>query len=249
MRKKIIIFVIIILGLITGYLFLAHHYIYWKIGQASLPASDLTHSYLLYNGANYHNALVYSALGDSLTAGVGVDNYSDSYPYLLSRRLAGVDNQIALKVSAYPGARTSDIVKDLLPLAIAQNPDIVTVLAGINDVHGNVSTRVFTGNYRHILNRLTGETKAKIYLISMPYIGSDSLLLAPYNYYFRFREKEFNKIIKQLSVEYKVNYVDLASPTEEILQKNGPVYAADWFHPAKSGYESWANIIYDDIGK
>jgi lysophospholipase L1-like esterase len=242
--KKIFIIAIIIIAL---YLYLSHAYIYYKISRVDLE-SPYKQSYFLGEESASLKNLVFAALGDSLTAGVGADKYEDSYPYLLAQKLSE-NNTIALKNFSFPGARTAGLIKNLLSPAIAENPDIVTLLIGINDVHGNVSASKFKKNYQYILERLTKETNAKIYIISIPAIGSDKLILPPYRYYFNWRTIKFNNIIKELAGDYNIKYIDLNAATAELFKKNGGHYAADLFHPSAAGYSLWAKIIYDDINQ
>jgi lysophospholipase L1-like esterase len=240
-NRMLISFGVIIL--LVGYLFLAHHLIYAKIGKTALKASDITHEYNLGQG----ESLTYEVIGDSLTAGVGVDKYEESYPYLLAQKMISANN-VFLRVQAYPGARTSDVIKDLLAPAINDNPDIVTVLLGVNDIHGFISKKKFAENYQEILTQLKTKTKAKIYVISIPYIGADALLWPPYNFYFKHQTIEYNKIIKKLAQADNIEYVDLFTPTEN-MYKDPASYSADLFHPSAKGYGIWADAIYAHLNK
>jgi len=249
MKKKYLKIILIILALVLAYLYLSHRYIYLRIGWAHLQATDDRHTYILGNVADSDDKLIYAAIGDSLTSGVGTDKYEESYPYLLSAYLAGTNRTIVHKNFSYPGARTENVIKDLLVPAIAAQPDIITLMIGVNDVHGFVSMDKFRENYDFILRELTEKTKAKIYLISIPYIGCHTLVFPPYSYYFDSDSKDFNEVIKDLAKTYDLNYIDLASVTEEVLKDDGPYYSADSFHPSAMGYASWAKIIYDDINQ
>jgi lysophospholipase L1-like esterase len=154
---------------------------------------------------------------------------------------------IILKDFSVPGARTSQLIDGLLAPAIATNPDIVTVLIGTNDIHGRVSAASFEENYRYIIESLQSKTHARIYLVSIPFTGSDQLLFPPFDYYFHLETISFNKIIYNLSQTYGVGYIDIATPTEQNFAKAGIYYAADSFHPSAAGYKLWAQIIYDHI--
>ncbi len=244
----IIIFVIVLLT----YFNRSYAYIYQKIDAARLKSPDKARIYMIENDLNISNQpvkknLVYAALGDSLTAGVGVDDYRKSYPYLLAQYFAGNDYQITLKDRAVPGAKTKDLLAGLLPGTINDNPDIVTILIGVNDIHGEISHEIFKDNYENILKRLTTETKAKIYVINIPLIGASNLLLPPYNYLFDIRTKEYNKIVQELALKYNVKYIDLYTPTESLFKTKGSHYAADFFHPSAEGYKIWADLIYANL--
>jgi len=235
--------------IIIAYLYLAHTYIYRRIGSVHLRATDDKHTYVCGNMATSSKRVVYASLGDSLTSGVGTEKYEESYPYLLAQNMAGVNGEVVHKNFSYPGARTVDLIKDLLKPAIAEQPDVITLLIGTNDVHDLVDVDDFRKNYDYILRELTTKTKAKIYVISIPHIGSESLILPPYSYYFDNEINQFNRNIQALAKNYNLKYIDLATPTFDILKKEGSHYSADLFHPSAEGYKTWAKIVYDNLDK
>lgn len=243
-RGGVIIFLLII---ITLYFNRSYAHIYNKIDEVDLRSSDNGQSYFVVNNDTASSSLTYVALGDSLTAGVGVTNYENSYPYLLAQYFAGNDYQINLQSRSYPGLRTAGLVEDYLSETINDNPDIVTLLIGVNDIHGQISAKDFRRNYEIILERLTSETRAKIYVINIPYIGADKLVWPPYKCFFNLKTRQFNKIIKELADKYSVKYINLYTPTEHLFQDSGLHYAADFFHPSAMGYKIWADLIYADI--
>lgn len=250
MRRKIIIIFILSLIVAFGiYLNRAYAHIYNKIAKENLKAVNQEQIYIINNFDNLKKKFTYVALGDSLTSGVGVNNYTQSYPFLIIQKLSQEDKKYILSNRSYPGARSSDLLNNLLNASIKDQPDIITLLIGINDIHGNVSFSEFKENYENILSRLVSETKSKIYLINLPFIGADNLILPPYNLYFDLQTKNFNKIIKTLADKYQVKYIDLYSPTVDQFKKSGPHYSADLFHPSAQGYAIWAQIIYDNINK
>lgn len=193
--------------------------------------------------------ITYVALGDSLTAGVGVENYVESYPYQIAQKISEKDKQqVNLKPYAVPGAKTNDVLPVLLEKTIKAKPDIVTVLLGVNDIHDRMSEDDFYSNYKVILERLTKETDAQIYVIAIPYIGAPNLILPPHSSYFNKQTRSFNKVLEKLVEEYPVNYIDLYTTTLEYSKKK-EYYATDLFHPSYLGYTLWAQIIYDAFNK
>jgi acyl-CoA thioesterase I len=241
-RLLIFIFLILVIGL---YLYLANAYAYHVFKQIGLTAPAAQGSYV-FNGAAAGENLNYVALGDSLTAGMGLNKYEEAYPYLLAKDLSAGGNKLTLENFSYPGYRTDDLMKNLLEPAIAAQPQLITLLIGTNDVHGFYSSEKFKKNYQSILERLSKETKAKIYVISLPFIGEQAFL-PPHNYYFDRKIAEFNNIIKELAGEYGVKYIDIAEPTRIMFAENKFYYAADRFHPAAAGQALWEKIIFDNI--
>lgn len=245
--KNKIVLIIIFLVVIGLYCNRSYARIYNYIDRMELKGVNNDQTYLIVNQKTASSSLTYVALGDSLTAGVGADEYSQSYPYLLAQYLAGNDYQINLKSRALPGAKTTDLLNILLPKAIEDNPDLMTLLIGVNDIHGQVSAKEFRTNYENILRQLTQETKAEIFVINIPFLGANNLLLPPYNWFFNFKTRQFNKIIQELATKYSVNYLNLYTPTESLFKQNGSHYAPDFFHPSAQGYKIWADLIYADF--
>jgi lysophospholipase L1-like esterase len=249
MHRKILKIILGAILIVAAYLLAANWSFYYRLSAAHLTATDNRHQYMFNKEAATSTSIIYSALGDSLTAGVGVSAYEQSYPYLVAQAMAGNSINVRHLNYSYPGARTDDLIKHLLPLAVADKPDVVTVLIGTNDVHDNVSQTVFRSNYETILSQLRTKTKAKINLVSIPFLGTDSMVLPPFNYYFHAKILDFNKIIQELASKYHANYIDLTTPTTSYADKPSDYYAADNFHPAAAGYQLWSRIIYDHLDK
>lgn len=246
MKKKIIYFPIIILALLVIYLYSANAFIYYRIGQGGLIAPSHHISYYM-NQESTGSKIKYIALGDSLTFGVGAKTYEESYPYLLAQKMSAGGQNIVLENFSAPGAKTKDLIDVLLTPAIKARPDIVTVLIGVNDIHNHIGLEQFKKNYQYILNRLSNETSAKIYLINIPLIGSDTIILPPLDYYFSTQTDNYNQVISDLAAQYQASYIDLNSPTKNLLKQDGAHYSVDSFHPSALGYKLWAQIIYDSF--
>jgi lysophospholipase L1-like esterase len=256
MRKKYLLIVVAVIIIIGIYMNLSYSHIYKEIGGANLKSSDMKQTYLIgddlqkESDKNLSKNLKYVALGDSLTAGVGVDDYEQAFPYLIAQKISeNKKTRVTLKTEAFPGFKTQEVKDKLLDQVISDKPDIVTVLVGVNDIHGNISKSDFKSNYEEILNRLALETTAKIYVVNLPFIGGTGLLRFPYNFYFDWQTKQFNEVIKNLSETYNAEYIDLYSQTVEEFKREGNHYAADSFHPSAKGYAQWAQIIYDGINQ
>lgn len=248
MRKKYLLIVVALIIIIGIYMNLSYSHIYKKIDNSALKSPDQQQTYVLGYGINAES-LTYVAMGDSLTAGVGTDNYEKSFPFLIAKNFAASGNDIVLKDRALPGMKTVDLKGDLLEQTIKDQPNVVTVLIGVNDIHGNISKSEFKSNYEEILSRLTKETKAKIFVVNIPFIGGTNLLKFPYNFYFDYQTKQFNEVVKNLAENYNVKYIDLYSQTVGAFKKEGDHYSTDSFHPSEKGYAQWAKIIYDGINQ
>lgn len=237
----IIIFLILAIGL---YLYLANAYAYYMFKRVGLRSPAVQSAYI-FNGAAAGDNLNYAAMGDSLTSGMGLDRYEESFPYLLAEDLSA-NNKVILQNFSYPGYRTDDLIKNFLEPTIAAKPRIITLLIGINDIHGFYDREKFAENYKYILERLSKETKAEIYAISLPFIGANAFL-PPYKAYFNRQTAEFNKIIKELAAVYGAKYIDIAEPTKAAFSEKNLYYAADAFHPSAAGQALWEKIIFGNM--
>ena len=239
--KKILLLLAVSIGVLLACAWYLHASIYWALGKTHLsPPRDFA-EYVV--GTNSVSHLTYVAIGDSLTAGVGVETYVQSYPYLLAQKIAGTTTKVLLKPFAVPGVRSGYVLDNVTEPVIASKPDIITLLIGINDIHGNVSPQQFEDSYAKILARLTVGTHARIYAINLPSIGTSDLISFPYRYYFNWRAEQFNEIIQRLALQYHVTYIDLHTP-HELHGLDNLYYARDFFHPNAIGYTLWAQFIY-----
>jgi lysophospholipase L1-like esterase len=245
MKKRVSVIFISVLAVFIGYMWFGYANIYNRIRAGGLKTVDVQYMYTIND--SYQQKVNYAALGDSLTAGVGTDDYSDSYPYLLAVDLAK-DKGVILKDFSLLGARTEDLIsKNLLNSAVKENPDIITILIGVNDVRENISEKEFKNNYEYIVDELEKKTDAKIYLISIPLVGSNTLYLPPYNAYFKNKTIEFNEIINGIAQKHNIKYIDITTKTKEMFEHDGIYYSVDSFHPSKIAYKILEQIIYANI--
>lgn len=216
-------------------MYITYAYFYNFIGQKNLVAPIHKTTTMIGNQSN-SQTIKYMALGDSLTAGVGVSDYKNSYPYLLAQKLSAKNN-VELVNLARAGATSLDVVTNQLPKALLQKPDLITILIGVNDLHNLISLKEFEDNFTRIVTALK-KSGAKIYLLSIPYLGSDKIVYFPYNFMLNFRTKQFNNIIKKISADTGATYIDLSA-----LKKSANFYSVDQFHPKEDGYKEWSEII------
>ncbi len=225
------------------YLNRAYGHIYNMIGQAALKTPD---KQLVYQLGAGEKQIKIDFLGDSLTAGVGVDDYKLSFPYLVAQKLAGNGQQVKLIDRGVPGARAHYVLEALVPQVITDQPDIVVILVGTNDIHGNIKRADFKNSYNQIITEIKSKTKAKIYLANLPRLGDRQLLKFPYGWYFNRRTNIFNQIISSLAAQNQATMIDLYDQTL-VPGKEPAYYSADNFHPGARGYQLWADIIYAGI--
>ena len=137
------------------------------------------------------------------------------------------------------GNQTKDLVARLQADFIDINPDIVSILIGINDVwhHAGekdwINDEVFEQRYRTILEEIKTKTRAKIMILE-PFLipVSDKL-------YFREDLDPKIQIIRKLAREY----ADVFVPTDGLLANeyigdNPRSFAEDGVHPTDKGAQT-----------
>jgi len=232
---------LIILVVVSLYLNRAYAYFYDYIGDKNLIR---TASRNLEVGEKPNKSFFrYVSLGDSLTAGVGAISATSNYPYLVAKKINQSGPTVELYNYSDPGAKISDVLNFQLNLGILENPDLVTLLIGINDIHNTTDEEIFKKNYQKIISELKKQTHARIVLINIPYLGSDKILLFPYNLLFDLKTKSFNNSIKDLANLNQLEYIDLYTKTRSQLDSDPTLYSTDYFHPSDKGYILWGQII------
>jgi len=186
--------------------------------------------------------LVYQ--GDSITdAGRDKRNYhqmGNGYPKyateLLNERFP--DLEIEFINQGISGNRTSQLFDRLYVDALAFEPDVISILIGINDVwHRYGKNKIATTdkqietNYRAILERIKKETDAKIVMLSPYVLDADDKNMMKEDL------KTLLPIIRGLAEEFADVYIPLDAHFEEALktQPEPMYYSADGVHPNANG--------------
>lgn len=238
-----------LLIIIGGFIYLnrAYSHIYSTIGDQHLLPPAVKNNVDVISGNNHSvKHLTYVALGDSLTAGVGSSQNETILAYQIALGLSDKASSITLINLAHPGDTTREVISTQLDPAIQEQPDLVTVLIGVNDIHNFVSLDEFRKNYTQILERLK-TTTAEIEVVNIPYLGSDLLLYPPYNIYFDLKTKQYNQVIKEVCQDENVKYIDLYTKSKSQFASNQKLYyASDQFHPSDAGYKLWGKLISED---
>jgi lysophospholipase L1-like esterase len=182
--------------------------------------------------------------GDSITdAGRDKRNYhhmGNGYPKYAAQLMQENHPEIEFEFinQGISGNRTCQLFDRLYPDALAFEPDIISILIGINDVwhrHGSVHIATtdlqIETNYRAILERLKKETKAKI-VILCPFLLDDEAKES-----WRDEVDRVIAIVRKLADEFADVYIPLDLLFEEALktQPEPKYYSADGVHPNDNG--------------
>ena len=194
--------------------------------------------------------------GDSITdAGRDRRNYHDlgnGYPKYAAEliKAAHPDEDIEFINLGIGGNRTDQLFDRLYRDAIELQPDIISILIGINDIwHRYLPEQIATTdeqielNYRSVLRELRTKTNAKIIMIS-PY-----LLDCEDKENVREDLESVFPIIKNLADEYADLYIPLNEHFDEAL-KSAPsplYYSWDGVHPNVNGAQFIGKLYAEAI--
>jgi len=254
--KKTIYLIIFIIFAIAIYLNRTYANIYNTIGKANLPApaeknyffrsedvcgerSGISPQQVKNNFSCEKIKIAF--LGDSLTAGVGVNELAHTYPYLVAQKIANEQKkQVEVLNLGIPGATSADVLNNQVKLTNDFKPDEVYLFIGTNDMHNFVPLPKF---YENLANILQGLNVKPVTMLNIPYLGSSKSFLPPYQTYFDWQTKKYNQIIKQVATDNNILYSNIYSQTISIFKKNKLFYANDNFHPNDEGYKMIAEAI------
>lgn len=182
-------------------------------------------------------------LGDSTSAGVGVEAAEDAYPWTLAERLAAEGRRVTLQTFGISGARVADVLEDQVPKAIAAKPDVIFIGIGANDVVHMTPLGDVRRDFAALLDAL-GTAGPEVVVAGAP----DMRALAwqePLRSLAGWRGRVVTSVMEEVALERGVTVVPLAKITGPFFVSDGDdAYSADLFHPGKRGYMHWSDAIF-----
>ena len=187
--------------------------------------------------AGRHRALRFLALGDSYTIGTGASDESHSWPSIIASRLGA-----ELTNPAVNGYTTLDLIRDELPYVARIDPDVVSVLIGVNDlVQGRTPEQ-----YRNSLVTIYDAVKdRRVGAVSIP---TWSYVPAAAGFGGAQRvdrlTRVFNEVAREEAERRGFTWIDISAASTSGIGSKGWI-ASDQLHPADAQYAAWADAIWD----
>ena len=174
----------------------------------------------------------YVALGDSFSAGTGIE---EPWPALAAEVFRGRRPGVSFASLARVGVTSGAVLEQQIPCAIGYRPELVSVVCGANDVLLSVrpDARRFGRTLETMLRRL------RIVLPGTLVVTATYPAVAPEALRERSRRRvewglaDFNAAIRRLSGVYGAFCIDWARHPEIGRQRN---YAEDGFHPSPEAH-------------
>ncbi len=190
-------------------------------------------------------------LGDSTAVGVGAGGTHRTVASLVA---AARGERVVMLAES--GATVAEVVDTQVEAVGAQDPGVVYVSVGANDVTHLTSTADFRRAYSRLLDRLAGPPGAaagprngehgfRVVVLGVPDMGAPPRLRQPLRAVAGFRGRQLDRVIREVSHGRPgVTYVDIAGPTGGPFRRDPERYfSADRYHPDADGYELWADAV------
>jgi lysophospholipase L1-like esterase len=186
------------------------------------------------------STLRYVALGDSYTIGTSVTE-AERFPNQLVAKVPQLDLVANLGVN---GFTSRDLIEIELPKLAALEPDVVTLLIGVNDVVQDVPVSTYEDNVVRILPELVTLVGADhVVVVTIP-----DYTVTPQGGAFGDRGQKSagiranNALMTQLATGFGITVVDIYDISLE-AGRDRSLVASDGLHPSGIQYARWVERI------
>lgn len=187
--------------------------------------------------------ITYVAIGASDAVGVGAaEPDREGWVPRLYERLPSGSRLANLGIS---GARLDQALEQQLPVALAANPDLVTVWLAVNDLNAHVPLERYASDLDRLLDALN-ETRALVLVGNIPDVAQLPAYRSADKIQVRREVERWNQTIATVADRHGAVLVDLHAGWSELAQH--PDYiSADGFHPTAAGYERLAGLFWSTL--
>ena len=191
----------------------------------------------------------YLALGDSYTIGESIP-LQKSFPYQTIQLLRKKEYKFsAPEIIAKTGWTTGELQTAINSLVLLSKYDFVTLLIGVNNQFRGKEAIEYKENFEELLKKaieLTNGKKEHVLVVSIPDYSITPFAKSMDIEKIAKEIEVFNGINKALSIQYKVQYVDVTAASKE-AKIHPDLIAHDGLHPSENEYAQWAKKIADVI--
>ncbi len=200
-----------------------------------LPPADGARSGVVGSGPTRRLLLV----GDSIIAGVGVEQLADALPGQLARALAEHHRcRIEWHAHGDNGASCADLLRQL-PALPAMQADWIFVSVGVNDVTRLTTARAWRLQLTALLTALAIHSpQAQVLLAGVPPMQRFPGLPSPLRQVFGWRAGRLDGVGRQVAAGIEnVQHVPTPVPDDPAA------FASDGYHPNAQACAVWARVI------
>ncbi len=189
--------------------------------------------------------------GDSITDGGRIRNgdphhvLGHSYAYILAAQLGYelVNDRPNFINRGISGNRVPDLNARWNKDAVSHNPDLISILIGVNDVYRRIAEEPqgiadgFERDYHHLLEETKKLLPQAGIILCEPFVlrtGSTADIWEQ----LRARLDVYGKIVSQLAVEFQAVFIPLQDPFDKAAERDTAEYwIPDGVHPSAAGHE------------
>jgi lysophospholipase L1-like esterase len=184
----------------------------------------------------------YLALGDSYTIGTGASDDSHSWPSIIASRLGA-----ELTNPAVNGFTTLDLIRDELPYVQRVQPDLVSILIGVNDLVQGRSPEDYRRSLVTIYHEVAKVPGRRVAAVSIP---TWSYVPAANDFGGKDHVERmtliFNRVVENEARAHKFTWIDIAGASTSGVGTSGWI-ASDGLHPGDKQYAAWAEVIWSAV--
>ena len=223
------------------------------------PGFEIDHVVAPSTGTPESETLRLVVLGDSTTAGVGVDRPEDALPHLIAQRIADAEQRAVHVVNyGWAGARAANLVPEQLPLALEPlhpgdepflaEADVVAVVIGANDATHRTRPGRFRADLRATFEAVRAAApRARLVHAGVPAFRGALRTLEPLMFITDHYARLLRPISRAESQRAGIAYADLARDVPPRIRGRRDVLASDRFHLSAVGYGAWADVIVEAL--
>jgi lysophospholipase L1-like esterase len=194
-----------------------------------------------------HHTYTYLALGDSYTIGEGV-SLVKSFPYqtVSLLRKEGVEFS-APEIIAKTGWTTDELEACINSHKFLAKYDFVSLMIGVNNQYQGRSIIEYKDQFERLLKKSIGLTNGKpehVLVLSIPDYGYTPFAQAMNAEKISKEIDEYNTLNKALSIQYKVQYIEITESSRK-AKINNSLVAGDGLHPSSKEYAKWAKKLLE----
>ncbi|KXY07648.1 lipase [Bacillus wiedmannii] len=184
------------------------------------------------------------AIGDSFTEGIGDEVEGIALKSWVDHFVQLCENDIEYANFAKRGLVTKEIRSQQLEKALTFNPDLVSLIAGANDVlKGRWNHQEYKNEMEFMIDTLS-KTDADIIIANLPDFTVRLPISSEKKQVLKEQLLEANEIILSLSREYKLHHVDFWN---HHLVNDNTLWSTDLIHPNSKGYVKVAELIFSSL--
>ncbi len=199
---------------------------------------------MVHNKGGIHMWKRFVAIGDSFTEGIGDEVEGIALKSWVDHFVQLCVNDIEYANFAKRGLVTREIRSQQLEKALTFNPDLVSLIAGANDVlKGRWNHYAYKEDMKCMIDTLS-KTGADIMIANLP----DFTVRLPFStekkQVLKEQLLEANEVILSLSREHQLHHIDFWNHQ---LVNDNTLWSKDFIHPNSKGYVKVAELIFSSL--